>query len=131
MFDFRYYQGPQDNFNYYIATQAPLESTVNDFWRMVWEQHSKVIIMATDLTENGVEKCAEYMPASVVLDNVQTYGNFQVRCSLLFIGLFSVLMVFYLGDTEKQRSQRKVCYVHNSPQTFGNENMARNHSLLV
>ena len=34
--------------------------------------------MATDLTENGVEKCAEYIPPSVVLDNARTFGDFQV-----------------------------------------------------
>lgn len=71
-------QGPQDVTNYYIATQAPLENTVNDFWRMMWEQNSKVIIQLTDLTENCVERCAEYIPASVVLDNFQTFGDFQV-----------------------------------------------------
>lgn len=45
---------------------------------MIWEQNSKVIVMVTDLTENGVERCAEYIPASIVLDNTQTYGDFQV-----------------------------------------------------
>ncbi|XP_063707656.1 mucin-2 [Culicoides brevitarsis] len=73
-----YVKGPDDATNYYIATQAPLDNTIHDFWRMVWEQQSKVIIMATDLSENGVEKCAQYLPSSVVLDNVQTYGQFQV-----------------------------------------------------
>lgn len=71
-------KGPKDSTNYYIATQAPLENTVADFWRMIWEQNSKVIIMATDLTENGVERSAEYIPASVVLDNSQAFGDFQV-----------------------------------------------------
>lgn len=45
---------------------------------MIWEQNSKVIIMATDLTENGVERCSEYIPPSVVLDNTQTFGDYQV-----------------------------------------------------
>ncbi|KAG5671948.1 hypothetical protein PVAND_002116 [Polypedilum vanderplanki] len=73
-----YVKGPKDNTNYYIATQAPLENTVPDFWRMIWEQNSKVIVMITDLTENGVERCAEYIPASVVLDNSSTFGDFIV-----------------------------------------------------
>ena len=38
----------------YIATQAPLEDTRGDFWRMVWEQQSRVIIMLTDLEEQGL-----------------------------------------------------------------------------
>ncbi|KAL7018855.1 hypothetical protein ACKWTF_010930 [Chironomus riparius] len=73
-----YVKGPKDTSNYYIATQAPLENTVGDFWRMIWEQNSKVIVMVTDLTENGVERCAEYIPASIVLDNTITFGDFQV-----------------------------------------------------
>lgn len=34
--------------------------------------------MATDLVENGIERCAEYLPPSVVLDNSLTFGNLQV-----------------------------------------------------
>lgn len=73
-----YVKGPKDTTNYYIACQAPLEHTVIDFWRMVWEQNSRVIIMATDLTENGIEKCAEYLPSSFVVDNHVIFGDFQI-----------------------------------------------------
>lgn len=55
-----------------------MESTVTDFWRMIWEQQSKVIIMLTDLVENGVEKCTEYIPPSEVTDCRRLYGDFQV-----------------------------------------------------
>lgn len=71
-------RGPKDTANYYIATQAPLENTVADFWRMIWEQKSRVIIMATDLNENGLERCVEYLPPSVVLDNVLTFDKLQL-----------------------------------------------------
>lgn len=71
-------RGPRDAAHYYIATQAPLESTCADFWRLIWEQNSRVILMATDLNENGIERCAEYLPPSVVLDNTLLFGDFQV-----------------------------------------------------
>ncbi|KAI1728522.1 protein-tyrosine phosphatase domain-containing protein [Ditylenchus destructor] len=46
----------------FIATQGPLECTVPDFWRMVWEQGCKLIIMVTNLRERGREQCAKYWP---------------------------------------------------------------------
>ncbi|KMZ04195.1 mucin-22 [Drosophila simulans] len=73
-----YVRGPRDAPNYYIACQAPLESTTSDFWRMIWEQQSRVIIQATDLSENGIERCAEYLPPSATLDNHSSYGDYQV-----------------------------------------------------
>ncbi|XP_060561184.1 receptor-type tyrosine-protein phosphatase N2-like isoform X2 [Ruditapes philippinarum] len=46
----------------YVATQGPLPHTVADFWQMVWEQGSVVIVMLTKLTENGEAKCHRYWP---------------------------------------------------------------------
>ena len=37
----------------FIATQAPLENTVVDFWRMVLEQNVKIIVMLTKIEEKG------------------------------------------------------------------------------
>lgn len=71
-------RGPKDNTNYYIACQAPMDNTIVDFWRMIWEQNSKVIVMLTDLTENGIEKCAEYLPPSAVLDCNRVFGDYSV-----------------------------------------------------
>ena len=39
--------------NAYITTQGPLETTVQDFWRMIWEFKSKVIVMLCQTQEDG------------------------------------------------------------------------------
>ncbi|KAI9830448.1 MAG: hypothetical protein M1819_005700 [Sarea resinae] len=44
----------------YIATQGPIPSTFDDFWRVVWEQDVRVIIMLTAETEGGQLKCHPY-----------------------------------------------------------------------
>ncbi|XP_025095997.1 receptor-type tyrosine-protein phosphatase N2-like [Pomacea canaliculata] len=46
----------------YVTTQGPLPHTVADFWQMVWEQGSVVIVMLTKLTENGTSMCHRYWP---------------------------------------------------------------------
>ena len=59
----------------YIATQGPLENTVEQFWSMVWENIStskpdrvSTIIMLTRVAEGGIEKCAPYWPKQVEAD---------------------------------------------------------------
>ncbi|KAF9998109.1 hypothetical protein BGZ65_006361, partial [Modicella reniformis] len=46
----------------YIATQGPLPSTFQDFWKAAWEQNSRVVVMLTREQEMGRIKCHEYWP---------------------------------------------------------------------
>lgn len=46
----------------FIATQGPLETTVSDFWRMVWDRDAHSIVMMTELEENGRVKAEQYWP---------------------------------------------------------------------
>ncbi|XP_044530849.1 receptor-type tyrosine-protein phosphatase C [Gracilinanus agilis] len=61
----------------YIAAQGPREETVDDFWRMIWEQKVTVIVMVTRCEEGNRNKCAEYWPT--VEAGSQTYGDVIVK----------------------------------------------------
>ncbi|NWH72926.1 PTN5 phosphatase, partial [Piaya cayana] len=56
----------------YIATQGPIVNTVSDFWRMVWQERSPIIVMITNIEEMN-EKCTEYWPEEQV-----TYEGIEI-----------------------------------------------------
>lgn len=45
-----------------IASQGPIENTISDFWNMIMEEKSPLVIMLTNFIENGVSKCSRYFP---------------------------------------------------------------------
>ncbi|KAM9000774.1 receptor-type tyrosine-protein phosphatase C isoform X2 [Sarcophilus harrisii] len=61
----------------YIAAQGPREETVDDFWRMIWEQKVTVIVMVTRCEEGNRNKCAEYWPT--MEKDTQIYGDVIVK----------------------------------------------------
>lgn len=64
----------------YIATQGPLPTTFSDFWKMVWDEDSHVIVMLTNEEElNKVSQrrssgqhvlniCIDQMPSLLAID---------------------------------------------------------------
>ncbi|XP_029604239.1 receptor-type tyrosine-protein phosphatase O isoform X5 [Salmo trutta] len=66
------YKSPRE----YIATQGPLPETRNDFWNMVLQQKSRVIVMLTQCNERRRVKCDHYWPFT---DEPVDYGEISVE----------------------------------------------------
>lgn len=77
------YQKP----NHFIATQGPLPNTVGDFWRMVWEQKSRTLVMMTQLEERGRIKCVQYWPSR---DSVTYHGITIFACDVEELAYYSI-----------------------------------------
>jgi len=63
--------------NRYIATQGPLQSSTEDFWQMVLEEQSTLIVMLTTLVERERIKCHKYWPS--VGENLD-FCNAGIKC---------------------------------------------------
>jgi protein tyrosine phosphatase len=45
-----------------IAAQGPKNNTVDDFWRMIFEQNVTLVVSVCRLSEGGRSKCHKYWP---------------------------------------------------------------------
>lgn len=79
----------------YILTQAPLPNTMNDLWRMVWQEKVPVIVCLTKLSEGDVQKAHKYWPddgqtmqfGKIIVYHSMTvmYSNIAVRSFTLWL----------------------------------------------
>ncbi|KAJ3321679.1 Tyrosine-protein phosphatase non-receptor type 13 [Boothiomyces sp. JEL0866] len=66
----------------YIAAQGPVPQSFGDFWQMVWEQNTAVIVMLTKEEEQGRIKCHRYWPEEI--GNSKRYHKITKTNSICF-----------------------------------------------
>ena len=94
----------------YIATQGCLPTTIVDFWRMVWQEKSLVIVMITNEVERGRNKCAHYWPGP---EEPCMYGSLQITNleeTILPHYILRHVLVTNLSDSQKE--ERHVFQYH-------------------
>jgi len=100
----------------YIACQAPLESTITDFWRMIWEQRCGVIVMLTELDE-GNNKAHQYWPEE---GQIKRYGNLMVCHKKNFqIGEIQVRSLLLKESTSQGNAREIIHLQYNNWPDFG------------
>ncbi|XP_067401992.1 tyrosine-protein phosphatase non-receptor type 6 isoform X1 [Emydura macquarii macquarii] len=67
---------PEEFTKPYIASQGCLDATVKDFWQMVWQENSRIIVMTTREVEKGRNKCVPYWPEE---GSSREYGPYVVE----------------------------------------------------
>ncbi|EFN65023.1 Tyrosine-protein phosphatase non-receptor type 11 [Camponotus floridanus] len=96
---------------YYIATQGCLPNTIQDFWHMVYQENTRVIVMTTKEVERAKNKCARYWPEE---GEVTEYGNeWKVRAVSRTSTADYTLREFLLQGTKPNFSEsRRIYHYH-------------------
>ncbi|XP_075423783.1 tyrosine-protein phosphatase non-receptor type 5 isoform X2 [Ascaphus truei] len=88
----------------YIATQGPTVNTVSDFWKMVWQQRSPIIVMITNIEEVN-EKCTEYWPEErAIYEGIEVIINHIIQADAYILRLIT------LKSGEEERSLKHFWY---------------------
>ncbi|KAK3565897.1 hypothetical protein QTP86_020308, partial [Hemibagrus guttatus] len=109
----------------FICTQAPLPSTMADFWRMVWEQNVQVIIMVTALNENGKVLCNQYWPPE---RGTGCYGSLQVTTISRHHGPDCYITTIHLRQHGSHKNRHITHYYYPS---WPDQGVPKDHTSLV
>ena len=78
----------------FIATQGPLPDTIPDFWRLVWEQNGRTIVMLTNpqVIQHHLSVCHINLCVCVCLQErmktkCEVYWPREVGCSVVYGGI--------------------------------------------
>ncbi|GAM18917.1 hypothetical protein SAMD00019534_020920 [Acytostelium subglobosum LB1] len=93
-----------EHYKQYICTQGPLQNTFVDFWRMVWENGSTIVVMLSKELENSRPKCDRYWSES---DRIE-YDQFAVKMTSIVRDLPREIIIRTFTLTNSQLNQSRI-----------------------
>ncbi len=103
----------------YICSQAPVDDTIVDFWRMIWQEDIQIVLMLTPLVEGGRRKSSAYFPdkAKTTLTFVQENTQLSVKvtcedCDVIIEGLTHRKMNIDLVQGERRLGSKTISHIH-------------------
>ncbi|KAG8434440.1 hypothetical protein GDO86_012709 [Hymenochirus boettgeri] len=89
----------------YIATQGCLQNTVGDFWAMVYQENTHVIVMTTKEVERSRKKCFCYWPDE---NCTKDYGCIQVTSLEVHQKQDYILRELHITNTDRGEPPRPI-----------------------
>ncbi|XP_071097875.1 receptor-type tyrosine-protein phosphatase alpha-like [Haliotis cracherodii] len=93
----------------FIAAQGPNPVTVNDFWRMVWQENVSIIIMLTRVMELNRKKCEQYWPDE---KEQKMCGRIVIKPLLATVRADFTIRKYSVHHSTKPSDKRKVTQLH-------------------
>ncbi|XP_070795419.1 receptor-type tyrosine-protein phosphatase C [Pituophis catenifer annectens] len=93
----------------YIAAQGPKEETIDDFWRMIWEQKATIVVMVTRCEEGSKIKCAKYWPS--MEEETASYGDIIVSINERKVCPDYIIQKLHINHRRDKSSGRDVTHI--------------------
>ncbi|XP_067653253.1 receptor-type tyrosine-protein phosphatase T-like [Haliotis asinina] len=103
-----YVQGFHER-NVFIAAQGPNKVTVDDFWRMIWQENVSEIIMLTRVMEMNRKKCEQYWPDGT---KDMKCGNIVIKTLLSTVRADFTTRKFLVRHSNTPSDKRTVTQLH-------------------
>ncbi|KAK9403987.1 receptor-type tyrosine-protein phosphatase C [Crotalus adamanteus] len=93
----------------YIAAQGPKEETIDDFWRMIWEQKATIVVMVTRCEEGSKIKCAKYWPS--MEEETASYGDIIVNINECKVCPDYIIQKLHINHRRDKSAGRDVTHI--------------------
>ena len=90
----------------FIATQGPLDTTIDDFWEMCYQYNTNIVIMLCQLKENDKIKCVNYWDKN----NIKKFIFNQINEEIEINGI--IIRNFELKKSINQNFPKNIIQLH-------------------